>query len=421
MSSKRIMRLLGITLLLVAFAATGALGQDRTKVTVWLIGDEVTGSYGQVWAKIKEHIETDLPHIEIDMVFGASPDQRYTVAYAAGIAPDVVTLSTAMAPQFIKAGMVTPLDYSAFGVKDAEELKDLFYPGSLRSMYAIDDIYFMPVELTTFGMYYNKDLMEEAGVGADQVPETWDEIMELGKKFMKRTADGDSFDTVGLAVNTSWIWPVYRWAALLRQAGTDWLVNDKAMFDSPQALEAMTMYSSLFHENQVTIPSTGQAAFVNQRAAFYLGPSYEMRATDLPAQARFDFGTASYPYMTPEHRISTSYAWGLYVANTSQVKPEAWEVINYLTSERWAPTWFETSALLIPRAGDWIMDVIHNQPLLAPFIMELEYAQMEMIHEEYTQMRTAIVAAENALINRTDSVQNVLTTLNHQIDVALNQ
>src|SRR5690625_3056229 len=132
----------------------GTFAQERTKVTVWLIGNEVTGSYGQVWAKIKEHIEEDLPHLDVDVQFGVSPDQRFTVAYAAGIAPDIVTLKTSMSPQFIKAGMVAPINYQAFGVNNADELKDLFYPGSLRSMFVLDDIYFMPVELTTYGMYY---------------------------------------------------------------------------------------------------------------------------------------------------------------------------------------------------------------------------------------------------------------------------
>lgn len=419
--TRRKLGVLGVALLIVALATTMALAQNRTKVTVWLIGDEVTGAYGQVWAKIKEHIEADLPHIEVDMNFGVSPDARYTVAYAAGIAPDVVTLSTATAPQFIKTGMISPINYEAFGVKDADGLKDLFYPGSLRSMYMFDDIYFMPVELTTFGMYYNPGMMEEHGVGANQVPQTWDEIIELGKKFMKRSADGNSFDTVGLALNTGWIWPSFRWAALLRQYGTDWNVDGKAMFNSPQAIQAMTMYSSLFHENQVTMTTTGQAAFANQRAAFFLGPSYEMRATALPSQARFDFGTAGYPSADPDNRVSTSYAWGLHVSSQSKVQKEAWEVINYLTSERWAPTWFEIGALLIPRSGDWIMDIIYNQPQLAPFIMELEYAQLEIFHENYGPIRTAITAADNAIIARTDSVQNILADLNHKIQVLINE
>lgn len=409
---KRVFTLLAVSMLVVALSAGAAFAQERTKVTVWLIGQEETGSYGQVWKIIKEHIEKDLPHIEVDMQFGVSPDTRYTVAYAAGIAPDVVTLATQMAPSFIKQGMVSPLDYEAFGVSNVDELRDLFYAGALRSIYFQDEIYYFPVEVTTFGMYYNPEMMERFGVGADQVPQTWDELITLGKRFMQ-SADGETYDTVGLAMNRGWRWPSYRWVALLRQAGTDWLVNGQPMFDSPQAIEALSMYTSLFHEDQITIPTTGQAAFINQRAPFYLGPSYEIY--QLRDQANFEYMTAAYPAIDPNNRVSTSYAWGLFVNSQSQVKKEAWEVVNYLTSERWAPTWLATSSLLIPRAGDWIMDVIANEPQLAAFILELEVAQLELFHEHYGQIVNAMTAADNEMVARTDSVSNILTRLNEQV------
>lgn len=419
--SRRAMIVTGLAVLFsLSLVASPALAQQRTKVTVWLIGEEVTGSYGQVWAKIKEHIERDLPHIEVDVQFGASPDQRFIVAYAAGNAPDVVTLQTASSAQFIKAGMVVPIDYEAFGVKDIDELKAFFYPGALGSMYAYDDIYFMPTELTTFGMYYNIDMMREVGIDVQSVPRTWEELIDIGKKFMRRSADGSTFDRVGLALNTGWIWPSFRWAALLRQAGIDWLVDGKPMFNSPEALEAISLYARMFHEDQITVPTTGSSQFTSGRAAFYLGPSYQLRPTQLPAQIQFEFGTASYPSIDPNRRVSTSYAWGLYVSSSSQVQREAWEVINYLTSERWAPTWYATSALLIPRAGDWILDIIAEQPLLAPFITELEYARMEIVHPEYAAIRSAITEADNAIINRTTSVANVLAQLNHNIEVLVN-
>lgn len=408
---------LGLTLLMLLFACTGAFA--RTKVTVWLIGDPVSGGYGRVWEQIKDRIVDDLPHIEVDMHFGASPDQRYAVAVAGGIAPDIVTLSTAMAPQFIQAGMLSPIDYSAFGVEDDEGLKELFYPGALRSMYAFDDIYFMPVELTTFGMYYNIDLMEEMGLGANQVPQTWDEIIEYGRSFMRQTADGSSYETVGLAMNRGWIWPSFRWIALLRQNGIDWMMDGKPAFDRPEAVEAIELYTSLFHQNQVTTPTANNAFFLNGNAAFYLGPSYEVQRTI--DQVGFRLGTSGYPSIDPNRRVSTSYAWGLYVSEGSPVKKEAWEVINYLTSEEYAPLWFSTSSLLIPRAGDWIFDVIDAQPQLAPFIMELEYAQMELAHPEYAQIRSAITAADNGVVALEQSVSNILATLNHQVSVLVNK
>lgn len=411
--TRRLLTVLSVSLLAVALASGFAFAQERTKVTVWLIGQEETGSYGQVWKVIKEHIENDLPHIEVDMQFGVSPDTRYTVAYAAGIAPDVVTLATQMAPAFINQGMVSPLDFEVFGVSNVDEFRELFYAGALRSIYFQDEIYYFPVEVTTWGMYYNPEMMDRFGVGRDQVPRTWDELITVGKRFMQ-SADGETWDTVGLALNRGWRWPSYRYVALLRQAGTDWLVNGEPMFDSPQAIEAISLYASLFHENQITHTFSEPArAFINQQAAFYLGPSYEIFT--LRDQIPFEWATAAYPAIDVNNRVSTSYAWGLFVNSQSQVKKEAWEVVKYLTSERWAPTWLATSSLLIPRAGDWILDVIATQPQLAPFIMELEVAQLELFHEKYGQIVSEITTADNQIIARTDSVSNILTQLNERI------
>lgn len=411
-------RFIAVALLVLMLAATAA-AQERTKVTVWLIGNEETGAYGQVWKHIKQEVEKDLPHIELEVLFGVSPDTRFITAYAAGIAPDVVTLSTATAPQFINKGMVSPLDFSAFGVEDVEGFRNLFYHGALKSMYVGDQIYFMPVEVTTFGMYYNIDLMQQYGVSTSDIPRTWDEIIEIGKKFMRRSQDGSTYDTVGLALNRGWIWPSFRWVALMRQYGTDWIVDGRPMFDSPQAIEAFTDYVSLFHENQVTVPVTGQQFFLEGRAPFYLGPSYEVR--DIREKAQFAWGTAGYPSKDPNRRVSTSYAWGLYVSSSSQVKKEAWEVIAYLTSERWAPVWYHVGALLIPRSGEWILDVIAQQPEFAAFIEELEFAQLELFHEKYQQIRSAMTTADNEMVSRVDSVANILTRFNQQVTAWLNE
>src|SRR5690625_4100391 len=123
---KRWARIIVLALVFTLMATASMIAQEKTTVTVWLIGDAVGGPYSNVWEQMKDRIAEELPHIEVDMHFGVSPDERYTLAYAADIAPDVVTLKTEMAPQFINAGMIVPIDYEAFGVEDAEGLKEYY-------------------------------------------------------------------------------------------------------------------------------------------------------------------------------------------------------------------------------------------------------------------------------------------------------
>lgn len=397
-------------------AMTPAFAQKKT-MTLWLIGDAQTGSYAQVYHQIEPALKEAFPDLEVDLHFVVGPHDRYLVSVAAGIAPDIVTMSTGQAPQFIEAGLLVPIDYEVFGVRDGDQLKDLFYPGALNSMYMYDDVYFMPTETTTFGMYYNLDLLQANGMDEGQVPRTWDELIETGRRFM-RTQDGAITQT-GLALRRGWMWPSFRFAALLRQAGTDWVVDGKAAFTSLEAQSAIEMYSSLFHENQITSAGADNLWFQNGNAAFYLGPSYEMRS--MGEMTSFEFGTAAYPVIDPDRPVSTSYSYGMFVSSLSPNQKEAWEVVKFITDAQWAPTWYRTSALLIPRAGDWIMDIIADEPKFTPFILELEHARLEIAHPKYNDINGAIRDAENQIVARTASVGNILADLNQKVDVFLQQ
>lgn len=412
---KRVARCI-LIISLIALMSSGAFA-NKKQITLWLIGDAQTGSYAQVYEKIRPALEARFPDIEIDLHFVVGPHDRYLVAVAAGIAPDIVTMSTGQAPQFIEAGLLVPIDYDVFGVKDSAGLKDLFYPGALNSMYMYDDVYFMPTETTTFGMYYNIDMMQATGYDVNQVPRTWDELIDIGRKFMR--LDGDQITQTGLSLRRGWMWPSFRFAALLRQAGTDWMVHGKSAFTTPEAVSAIEMYASLFHENQIATPGADNLWFQRGGSAFYLGPSYEMRT--MGEITSFDFGTAPYPVMDPSRPVSTSYSYGMFVSSLSPNQAEAWEIVKFITDTAWAPTWYQTSALLIPRAGDWILDIIAEQPLFTPFILELEHARLEIAHPEYTRINGAINTAEQQIVARTGSVGNILADLNQKIDVYLQE
>lgn len=403
--------------LLAVLVCAPAGAQQKKQITLWLIGDAQTGSYAQVYNQIEPALQAAFPDIEIDLHYVVAPNDRYLVALAAGIAPDIVTMSTGQAAQFIEAGLFVPIDYEVFGVQDADDLKNLFYPGALASMYMYDDVFFMPTETTTFGMYYNIDLLQAHGLDEEHVPRTWDELIDIGRRFMRE--ENGNITQTGLALRRGWMWPSFRFAALIRQAGSDWRVDGKAAFNTMEAMSAIEMYASLFHENQITAPGADNLWFQNGNAAFYLGPSYEMRTMD--SMTSFDFGTAPYPVIDPENPVSTSYSYGMFVSSHSQNQKEAWEIVKFITDSEWAPTWYRTSALLIPRAGDWILDIVADQPKFMPFVLELEHARLEIAHPRYNEINGAIRDAENQIVARTASVANILEDLNQRVDTFLQQ
>lgn len=412
----RLFRVSCLLVLLVACAFSPA-GAQTKQITLWLIGDAETGSYAQVFKQIEPALHAAFPDIDLDVHYVVAPNDRFLVALAAGIAPDIVTMSTGQAAQFIEAGLVVPIDYEVFGVRDSDDLKNLFYPGALASMYMYDDVFFMPTETTTFGMYYNIDLLQAHGLDEQHVPRTWDELIEIGKRFMRE--ENGAVQQTGLALRRGWMWPSFRFAALIRQAGSDWRVNGRAAFNTPEALSAIEMYASLFHENKITAPTADNVWFQNGNAAFYLGPSYEMRTME--PMTSFDFGTAPYPVIDPANPVSTSYSYGMFVSSHSQNQKEAWEIVKFITDTEWAPVWYRTSALLILRAGDWILDIVADQPKFMPFVLELEHARLEIAHPRYNEINGAIRDADNQIVARTASVANILEDLNQRVDVFLQE
>src|SRR5690606_46185 len=106
----RLFRVSCLLVLLVACAFSPA-GAQTKQITLWLIGDAETGSYAQVFKQIEPALHAAFPDIDLDVHYVVAPNDRFLVALAAGIAPDIVTMSTGQAAQFIEAGLVVPIDY----------------------------------------------------------------------------------------------------------------------------------------------------------------------------------------------------------------------------------------------------------------------------------------------------------------------
>lgn len=68
------------------------------------------------------------------------------------------------------------------------------------SAHVIDDkVYYIDYGMMTGSVYYNKEMWKEAGLTEEDIPKTWDEMIEVAKKLTKR--DGDQLIQAGLNFN----------------------------------------------------------------------------------------------------------------------------------------------------------------------------------------------------------------------------
>ena len=68
------------------------------------------------------------------------------------------------------------------------------------SAHVIDGkVYYIDYGMMTGSVYYNKEMWKEAGLTDDDIPKTWDEMIEVAKKLTIK--DGDNIVQAGLNFN----------------------------------------------------------------------------------------------------------------------------------------------------------------------------------------------------------------------------
>ena len=97
-------------------------------------------------------------------------------------------------PTLVEAGLAAP-------VKDvlSEELLSDVYPNMLNACSIDGEAYGVPMYVSPFLLYYNKDLFEKAGLDPNTPPTTYEEMLEIAPKLAElKTDDGNQVYPFGL-------------------------------------------------------------------------------------------------------------------------------------------------------------------------------------------------------------------------------
>lgn len=152
--------------------------------------------YDVYWNKLIEEFQQANPNITVELVTAPYGEIMNTVINMAGGGDkvDLMYCELDWTPSLVEAGLAAP-------VKDVlnQELLDDIYPNILDAC-SIDGVpYAVPMYVSPFIMYYNKDLFQQAGLDPNAPPATYDEMLEMAPKFAElKTADGNQVYPFGL-------------------------------------------------------------------------------------------------------------------------------------------------------------------------------------------------------------------------------
>jgi len=228
-----------VSILLAGCAAPAEPGdKGETTATLWSL---TSGDQPALEAAI-ERWNAANPDQQVEAEFFASDAYKPKIrtAIGAGRAPTLIfNWSGGVLEGYVAAGAVE--DLSSL-VEDNPEVSDRYLPSILENGVIDGTLYAVPMnKVNPATMYYNTDLLAEAGV---DVPETWDDLIDAIPKLK-------AIGVAPIALGGQSRWPELIWLEYLvdRQGGTEvWnsiLAGEEGAWDNPAVVDALEKIQEL--------------------------------------------------------------------------------------------------------------------------------------------------------------------------------
>jgi len=348
---------------------TGQQTGNNSVVTVSLNGwgDQVER---QLLQQILNNFEAKHPNIKVK--YDVIADQYMDVIKTkliGGTAADVFYLDASEAPLLINHNVLEPLDSyinSSFDIND-------FQPQLLNAFRQNGKLYGLPKDFATLALFYNKKAFQAANLS--QPPQSWNEFLEMSKQLtLVRKKDG-KIEQYGFGVS-----PELARQGFMIEAYGGKIVNhnDRATFASPNSLEGLKLTVNQYRQDKSSaIPSdvgasSGNEIFGQGKAAMVMEGTWlipYLKGT-FP---NITYATAEIPTIN-DKKGTMAYVVAYVMNQRSKHKPEAWQLISYLTGKEGMQAWASKAFVLPTRRSVAAALNYDTNPLYSPFIAGSAYA-----------------------------------------------
>ena len=299
-----------------------ACGDSRTTITFVFLSSS-PDKLRDYWNDVIKDFEAANPDVNVDLRVYKWNEGRPKIAemVADGRPPDLARVATREVPEYVAAGWVELVD-DYFSPDFRQQFYPLFIDEGARYR---GRTFGLPAAVSARVMYYNKDLLAQAGY--DAPPTTWDELREIALA-VSRPAEG----IYGFGVpasegfaETSTYFYYFLWGNGGEVFSPD---GTKVAFDSPAGVEALAFLNDLVQGGAAppnpldyTRKDIGND-FVDGKLAMVITKLGGLDPTD------FAYGVAPIPYKTTP--VLPLVEDTLIMFQTSEHKPETWRFIEFI-------------------------------------------------------------------------------------------
>ncbi len=303
------------------------MAREKQTLQVWYA---VSGTSGDKFVAMSKAFDEGSDLVDLELSYsGGSADTatKVSAALLTNTQPDVALM---YAGPLYTGGRN---DYAmAELVKRAEFQVDDVFPGMLDyCTYMGQGICAVPFGISTQVMYYNKTLLEKAGVDMTNPPKTWKEFYDLCADLLTKVGGEGSDFTAFDVSDAPWLFK-----SMLKQNGCEIVVQDadgkiKPVYNDAAALEVTDFWYSLVTSGIMAAGEHDNAEnrFLSGNCAFIAATSN--RISRWRGATEFELGAMEMPYFKNQSLALGGNVMVILTDDPQKVEA-AWDYVSYLTT-----------------------------------------------------------------------------------------
>ncbi len=261
-------------------------------------------------------------------------DTKIQSAGSAGSLPTLAQGYPNSIYEYIQNGWVTDLnpylDVNAFDIDI-----DNFIPAYVEEVTGTDgETWAIPFNKSTEVLFYNQDMLDEAGV---EVPTTIEEALEVSKTIYEKTGKpGLGFDSLNNL-----------YATLLYNSGTtSWQTDGEFAFNNPEIVSEITALQEAVDSGYIRTAGEDvymSGPFANEDVAMYIGSSAGAQYVKSGVDGKFNWSVSGYP---ADSVIQQGTSIAVFNTASAEQQAAAIDFLEYLTNDESMNTWTQATGYL---------------------------------------------------------------------------
>lgn len=256
--------------------------------------------------------------VELEYVPGSEyiGGTKLATSFASGEGPDIFIISPGDFLRYYNGGVLQDLTPHISAEAQAD------FPESVIANRMVDGkIYGVPMEVEPMAMYYSIKAFEDAGLNENDVPTTWDELLEVAGKLTNDERYGVLFET------TPGYYQNFTWYPFMWQGGGEFQNTEGGSgFDSPAVVQALKFWQDAVNSGSAprqtlgggggdVVANLGSGYCAMQNVGIWGISAMDNNAPDVP------YGIFKLPTPPGGDYVTVGGGWA-FVANSRGANPE---------------------------------------------------------------------------------------------------